>query len=314
MWTTKIKQISFLLVLTFVACEPASNSMFKGEASLVALEEAYKAEPTAITGSALIKGISEALNDKGLDGATETSYMEYGLEVARTQKIPTKVAGFLFPLIRKSSNSAETPERMLELASVMKRLRKESASNTICKGLLDNYPDFSKKEEAKQMLTESIDTIGSYLSNLGAQLFIDADETGINRKAAMSYVDACEAYALSYSTAPDAADNLFKAAEVAKSIRTFPKSLTLYDWILEKYPNYEKAPTSLFLKGFIIENNLKDDVKAREIYDSFLAKYPSHDLADDVEFLIENLGKTDEQILEMIEQKRKEREASDRSS
>ena len=134
---------------------------------------------------------------------------------------------------------------------------------------------------------------------------MEADNTGINKDAAMQYVDACEAYALAYPDNKNTADNLFKAAEVAKSIRTFPKSLSLYDWIIEKYPNYEKAPTALFLKGFIIENNIKDDKKAGEIYRQFLSQYPKHDLADDVEFLIENIGKSDQEILEMIEAKRK---------
>ena len=81
--------------------------------------------------------------------------------------------------------------------------------------------------------------------------------------------------------------------------------MSIYDWILEKYPNYEKAPTSLFLKGFIIENNIKDDVMAKEIYNKFLSDYPKHDLADDVQFLIDNLGKSDQEILEMIESKKK---------
>jgi hypothetical protein len=35
-------------------------------------------------------------------------------------------------------------------------------------------------------------------------------------------------------------------------------------------------------------------------------KYPSHDLADDVQFLLDNLGKSNEEILEMIENKKQE--------
>lgn len=44
---------------------------------------------------------------------------------------------------------------------------------------------------------------------------------------------------------------------------------------------------------------------AKSIYNEFLKKYPTHDLADDVQFLIDNLGKSDQEILEMIESKKK---------
>jgi len=176
--------------------------------------------------------------------------------------------------------------------------------------IIDNFSSYGKVEDARSGITDTFTSIDTYIFGLGEKLFIDPDNTGINRAAAMNYVDACEAYALAYPKSPKAAESLFKSAEVAKSLRTFPKSLSLYDWILEKYPNYEKAPTALFLKGFIIENNIGDDKKAREIYDQFLAEYPSNDLADDVEFLIENLGKSDEEILQMIEEKRKDKEAS----
>ena len=60
----------------------------------------------------------------------------------------------------------------------------------------------------------------------------------------------------------------------------------------------------MFLKGFIIENNIKDDSLALKVYQDFRAKYPEHNLADDAQFLIENIGKSDEEILQMIENKR----------
>ncbi len=307
-----IKQLSLLLVLMIFSCESANNSIFS-DVDLQNLESAYNSGPSATTGNALIKKLTEVINSGSLDPDLKNSYMEYGLEVAKAQKITSKTAGFLFPLIKNNPNAASNPDRLFELAGVMGRLKKQTAANTLYKGLMDNYPSHAKVSEAKKAMTTPIDSISTYMRGLGEALFDNDKETGIDRIAAMQYVDACEAYALAYPNAPNTADNLFKAAEVAKSIRTFPKSLTLYDWILDKYPGYEKAPTSLFLKGFIIENNVGDEKKAREIYDDFLARYPQHDLADDVEFLIENLGKTDEEILQMIEEKRRQKEAEKNS-
>ena len=41
------------------------------------------------------------------------------------------------------------------------------------------------------------------------------------------------------------------------------------------------------------------------VYNTFLARYPDHQLRDDVQFLLDNVGKTDEEIMDMIEKNKK---------
>ena len=285
------------------ATNVAENSDKSVVKTLADLRNAYTAEANTSTGSALVSGILKSL--QGKSGVSDRqALLAEGYKVATEQKLSSRAAGFLFPILKESSKPA-TADQLHALGNLMKGMNKEAASNTVFQGLVDKFPNYSNIDVVKGMISTPIISIDDYIFGLGEKLFVDADNTGINKDAAMKYVDACEAYALAYPDNKGTADNLFKAAEVAKSIRTFPKSLSLYDWIIDKYPNYEKAPTALFLKGFIIENNVKDDKKAGEIYQSFLSKYPKHDLADDVEFLIENLGKSDQEILEMIEAKRK---------
>ena len=247
----------------------------------------------------------QMINSDQLNDERNQQYLDYGYDIAKKENMKSRQAAFLFPLIKKSLGSEGIEDKLFELAELMRSLNKPSAANTLYRGILDNHPDYDKAGDINTLMTVNVDSINNYIAHLGKQIFEDADNSGINRKASLAFVDACEAYALAYPNSENTPENLFKAAEVAKSIRTFPKSLSIYDWILERYPDYEKASTSLFLKGFIIENNLGDDEKAREVYNEFLKKYPKHDLADDVEFLIQNLGKTDEEILEMIESKRK---------
>jgi len=265
----------------------------------------YESSPDANKAKTLLNLLGSELATKSEDIPARNKLLEYGYQVASANKISSIASGYLFSLL-KEGIMPSTPEKIFELGTYMSKQNKPAAANVLFQSLIEKSPNWANIEKAKAGLSEPIKSSDDYILELGKQLFEEVDNTGINRTAAMKYVNACEAYGLSYPEKGEVtADILFKAAEVAKSIRTFPKSLSLYDWILEKYPNYEKAPTSLFLKGFIIENNLKDDVKAREIYDDFLAKYPKHDLADDVEFLIENLGKSDQEILEMIESKQK---------
>lgn len=98
---------------------------------------------------------------------------------------------------------------------------------------------------------------------------------------------------------------LFKAAELQRSLRDFPKAIQIYDKIYKNYPNYEKTPHSLFLLGFSYENDLKEMDKAKKCYEDFLSKYPKHELADDVEFSLKNLGKSPEEIIKEFEARNK---------
>lgn len=298
--------LPLLLLIFLVSCKQDNSSEFPGFPEVNTAIETYKTESTPTNGNLVIQKIMAALATDISDDQ-RNAFLEYGYDIAKTHSITSREAAFLFPIVKANLGQAGNEVKLYDLALLMKKLNKPEASNTIFKGIAENFPNFEKAGEAQTNMTEAIESIDDYITTLGEGIFVNPDNTGINRQASLKYVNACEAYAMIYSDSPNAPDYLFRAAEVAKSIRTFPKSISIYDWIIDAYPNYEKAPTSLFLKGFIIENNLGDDDSAREIYESFIKKYPQHDLADDVGFLIENLGKTDEEILEMIESKRKDK-------
>jgi outer membrane protein assembly factor BamD (BamD/ComL family) len=103
---------------------------------------------------------------------------------------------------------------------------------------------------------------------------------------------------------------LYKAADLANGMGKTPVALELYHRFCEKYPNSSKAAYALFLQGFIYENQLKNLEKAKELYTSFLAKYPNHELAKDAKFSLDNLGKSEEELIKMFEEKNKEMNAS----
>ena len=70
-----------------------------------------------------------------------------------------------------------------------------------------------------------------------------------------------------------------------------------------EYPNYEKASTCLFLQGFVYETQENDNAKAQNIYQEFISKYPNHSLIEDAKFSLNNLDKTDEEIIREFEQR-----------
>ncbi len=101
---------------------------------------------------------------------------------------------------------------------------------------------------------------------------------------------------------------LFKAGDMAFRIRQPQQALELFGRV-QRYPANAKAAVALFLQGFINETELNDKVKAKEYYESFLQKYPNHELAKDVRITIQNLGKSDEQLVREFEEKLKQQDS-----
>ena len=103
------------------------------------------------------------------------------------------------------------------------------------------------------------------------------------------------------------ADVLLKAAGLAKTIGNPQKSVELYAKLADGMPQNPKAPTALFMLGFVYENDLADLPKAKSIYESFLQKYPNDpDFADDAQTALKMLGKTPEEIIREFEQRNRD--------
>lgn len=99
-------------------------------------------------------------------------------------------------------------------------------------------------------------------------------------------------------------DVLLKAAGLAKTIGQPQKAIELYQKVAEGLPNHPKAPTALFMMGFVYENDLNNLDKAKAIYQDFLKKYPNDpDFTDDAQNSLKNLGKTPEELVKEFEQK-----------
>ena len=97
----------------------------------------------------------------------------------------------------------------------------------------------------------------------------------------------------------------FKAANLAMNMGDGAKAITLFDQFIEKYPDSPKAAVSMFFKGYIYENQIKNLDKAKEIYLQFIEKYPNGDFANDARMALKNLGKSPEQMIREFEEQQK---------
>ncbi len=110
-------------------------------------------------------------------------------------------------------------------------------------------------------------------------------------------------YALYFPADTSAPEYLFKAGEVATASKKYKKALDQYETILSKYPEYKHFKETLYLKAFLLDNFLNDDAAAKIVYEEVITKYPTTNYAKDAKTAIQNLGKTDEQLMQEIKKK-----------
>ena len=110
-----------------------------------------------------------------------------------------------------------------------------------------------------------------------------------------------KAYAKAFAADTLGAAYLAKAAELARLNQDFDQAIAIYEEIMNNYPEAQQASKALFMKGFTLDNDLKKTAEAKVVYEAFLQQYPNDDFADDTAFLLKNLGKSEEEIIQQFE-------------
>ncbi len=124
----------------------------------------------------------------------------------------------------------------------------------------------------------------------------------IDKAKALELVDLYVDYANSYPDDSMAVEYLFKGAEFCLNLGEGQRAITLYNRVIQEYPDFRKVPECLFLKGYVYENYLGDLDNAKAIYLEFIEKYPDNEFADDAEISIQNLGKSPEELIKQFEE------------
>ncbi len=96
---------------------------------------------------------------------------------------------------------------------------------------------------------------------------------------------------------------LYKAAGIYMNTGAPAKSIDALNEIINKHPDFNKIENCYFLRGFVYDDKLKDTVNAGKYYREYLQKYPKGDFAPDARLLLENMGKSTEEIFEEIKKK-----------
>jgi len=294
----------FLLLITIFLSYSCKDNVDPAMEKLSLLMDTAKSNPNKDNFTAYFSGINQYLKENKDDKAGVKPILEQAAAFAVSQNQHGRATRYFMPLVKDYTENCRTnPEMVLSLANSMRSLNKTHAASVIYANYKKTYTGEKTDEQLEVLLKDIHDNPTVYIDTLFEDVFRNPDQYGLNRNAALKFVDVVEAYSLSAPCSEKAPEYLYRAGEIARSIRTLPKAMSIYDWILNTYPDYEKTPTVYFLKGFMMENNVQDEEAAKTIYQDFLVKYPNHEMADDVKFLLENLGKSDEEILKFLESK-----------
>jgi outer membrane protein assembly factor BamD (BamD/ComL family) len=295
----------YSLILFFVVLISCKKEVPEALKNITKLEQEYEKakDPNAMQAllAEYIRFITSAENDKAL----KLQILEKAEKLSTANNRFFESVTFLNTLIKEDPESSKVPDRILQLADIMRNvIRNENASGTLYKGFLEKYPQHPKAEEVRNIIgiAGSSISLKKMVENLAGTMYDDSLHQ-FNETAATQYVDATEAYVLINPTDLDSPELLNKAAETARQLKTYSKAIALYDWIIDKYPTHKLAPQSFFMKAFTFDNDLKDIENAKLYYEEFSKRYPNHDFADDAKVLMENLGKSDQEFLESIQKK-----------
>lgn len=284
----------FALVFTF-ACSSEKSKM---QADISKLETALEETPDTENAKALIDAYNAYIAANPDDREENARYL---YRAAGVQFRMNQFSGAVESLnrgLKEYYNSSVSAQNAALLGHIYSdKLRNEENASTIYQAMAQVYPDYEQIDEIKTRLEKaSLPPVEERIESLGRRMFNDSLGR-IEYRIANDFISSCELHAMLLPDSPKSPEFLHKAGETARSIRAYTKALEFYEWIGSKYPDYEKAPQALFLRAFTLDNDLGRIDEARALYESFLEKYPEDDFADDTKFLLENLGKDDEEII-----------------
>jgi len=264
-------------------------------------ERLVKEDPSKENVQRLIEAIISEYKSAD-DKAEKLVLLNKGLHVADKYELKTEKRSFRLGIITEDPTSDQAGNLIYDIAEEVLAAGKEDVYSIMISGINANFP--ALQDKVKDKLLEESFNADTIILEAGRSIFSSDGPTSLNIEAAHKYVDLCEAYALVNPNTEQSLDYLFKAAEMARSIKSFNKAMSLYDIIIARYPDSKKAASALFVKAFIMENIYQRPEEAKTMYIEFLEKYPDDDLADDVQVLLDNLGKSDEELFESIKQKK----------
>lgn len=290
----RILCILFIGSVLIAGCQTESSEIREAESQ-------FEANPTGETYTALIQAYNDRIAELPA-GKKRTALLQKAFEASRKQQSSINTMQFAKKLLIANPEHPDREEWLLALGNAYKSLNRQQVLNIFYIDFSKTFPDHEKADEFNNAIRTEEHNVDTLIQSLADNMFNDS-LFRLETTLAYNFIDACELYSFMHPDDPKSAEYLHKAAETLRSLRSIPQSLKVYDRIIEEYPDHPRAVQSLFLKAFTYDNNIQQYDSARKYYELFLEKYPEDEFASSAEFLLENLGKSDEELLDVLQKK-----------
>lgn len=265
------------------------------EKGISELQKEVNEHPTKQNRNALANAfLAEIKKDK--DGSNNATFFHNAINLFVQNENYTRAMSLLKQTIHGDFGGKYTQDDILQLASINEKMNKPQYANAIYAAYLKAFPDAKNKEDVKAKMKGQTFEMESALKGLVKKM-TDPKTNKVNPEVAKDYIEICTLTALTNPKDQKNAKYLQKAAEVTRSLRMFPKAIQFYEWIRQSYADTPEAPKALFMEAFTFDEKLNDKEKARKLYKLFLEQFPKDDFADDTQFLLDNLDKSNEDII-----------------
>ncbi len=183
----------------------------------------------------------------------------------------------------------------------MKKILRLSSLALIALIMACGSPANDKNDDKKALSIKVMDQdqLKEEIANREAAL--NADTLQMNKQTAARLMEAYATYSKRFPHYEESPDYLFKAGEIAMGLGHSIEAIKYFERVYAEYDRYDKHPFSLFMKAYILENQIGEYDQAKAIYEQFLEEFPNHEMAADAKFSIKNLGKTPEELIREFE-------------
>lgn len=131
--------------------------------------------------------------------------------------------------------------------------------------------------------------------------------TVVNPEIAEQAINAFYEFSTNCKTDTLAPVFLLKAGQVAQTIRKYTQAQSFFTKCIDEFPKFKSRGAAMFLLAQLYDDAaiLNNESEARTIYHQIIREYPDSPYANDAKACIQNIGKTDEQLIQEFLKKNK---------